>query len=332
MLLAARDMDTGATRMLRDYLHAQAVRHEALDARLLSYSQRERMTHAEWWDCLNQTQRLLPGRAIGLEIGQRLQPAHLGVLGYLLLTSASLADALQRFQRFISLLHQSDTVIIEFQNDQLVLRWTNDYGPAPRLSDEVYFSAILRFMRLCTGQHDFRFSRLQFTFPEPADWTAHARLFDCPLLFNQPFSEIRLPLMALTLPVNHADPALSAMLEEQASALMAALPQADNFISLLRDVLVRTLQTGNISADIVATQLAMSRRTLHRRLIKLELDFSTVLQRIREQLARQYLGQASLSLTEIALLLGYTEQSTFTRAFKQWTGETPLRFRQKIRP
>lgn len=329
MSLSELDLHSGAADLLLDYLQAQHLNDAALRDRLTTYSRSSRMTHAQWWDALNTVQRLLPQRQVGLEIGLGIKPAHLGVLGYLMLTSASLAEALQRAQRFMALLHQSDTVVIDFHDGDMRVRWTTQYGNAPQLSDEVYFSAILQFLRTCTGRDDLTYNRLHFTFPEPADISAHTKLFRCPLAFGQPCSEILLPLTVFTLALNHADPTLSDMLEQQAAALMTALPQPGEFTVRLREVLMRSLQSGDATADNVARQLALSRRTLHRRLSEHGLDFSTVLQRVREQLARQYLGEVGLSLTEITLLLGYAEQSAFTRAFKQWTGETPLRFRQK---
>ena len=76
--------------------------------------------------------------------------------------------------------------------------------------------------------------------------------------------------------------------------------------------------------------MAMSSRTLHRRLEERQLIFKQLLQKTRQQLAQQYLKEGRLTLSEIALLLGYSEQSAFTRAFKVWLGETPLRFQKRM--
>jgi AraC-like DNA-binding protein len=81
----------------------------------------------------------------------------------------------------------------------------------------------------------------------------------------------------------------------------------------------------------VARYMRMSSRTLHRRLEERQLVFKQLLQKTRQQLAQQYLKEGRLTLSEIALLLGYSEQSAFTRAFKMWVGETPLRFQKHLR-
>lgn len=330
MLLAEVELNSGAASLVLDYLHAEQIQVPAISAALTTYSRSGRMTHAQLWDTLAALQQAMPERHVGLEIGRHIKPSHMGVVGYLLLTSSSLAEVVQRFQRFTALLHQSDTVIVDFHEDTLRVRWTTHYEFPPQISDEIYFSGILHFLRLCTGNAQLTYSQLQFTFAEPADSAAHARHFGCPLLFGQSYSEFRLPPAVLMMPVNHADPALNSLLEQQAIALLAALPQPGSFTQVLRDVLLRCLQNGNVAAAAVAAELAMSRRTLHRRLSEQGLDFSTALQRVREQLARQYLADTSLSLSEIALLLGYQEQSSFTRSFKLWSGETPLKFRQQL--
>lgn len=329
MQLAERELHSGMARLLLDYIKAQEIHDDDLVNLLQKCVADNQMNHAQWWSSLNAIQQHLPQQRVGFEIGLCIKPSHLGVLGYLMLTSASLAELLQRFQRFIGLLHQSDGIAVSLHDGNLSIRWATEFGPTPRISDEVYIAAILQFLRICTAQKDITFRRLQFIYPEPETISDYVDLFRCPLSFGNPCNELTLPLSVLALPLNHADPALNSLLERQAEALIAAIPQPGNFSSKLRDVLVHRLQDGDISASSIARQLAMSRRTLHRRLSEQGLDFNSVLRNVREQLARQYLGDSSLSLGEISLLLGYSEQSSFTRSFKQWTGYTPLGFRRR---
>ena len=89
------------------------------------------------------------------------------------------------------------------------------------------------------------------------------------------------------------------------------------------------LPDGEVSVDKVATAMHQSTRTLQRRLAERNLTWQHMLDNTRMQLARQYLNDRALSVAEIAVLLGFSEQSAFTRAFKRWTGQTPLSFRQQ---
>jgi AraC-like DNA-binding protein len=88
------------------------------------------------------------------------------------------------------------------------------------------------------------------------------------------------------------------------------------------------LPHGNISDDAVANALHMSVRTMHRKLTEENNNFRTLLVEMRRDLAEQYILDNSLTLTEISLLLGFSESSSFSRAFKSWTGTAPSEARQ----
>ena len=334
MTLSNQLLHNGVADLMLDYIRElkmdqEAFESAAVEEQLVSLRKHKRLTHAQYWDCLDALKRLLPDRDIGIEIGASLKPAHLGVLGYLLLSSSSLIEALQQGQRFMALLHQSDRVIASIHNDSLHLQWTMDFGKSTPLSDEIYFSGILKFIRLATGIAEFSFESLQLTFQKPKNAAYLESYFQCPITFNAEYSEIILPLSILSKPLNRSDPDLRLMLEKQAQALIESLPVANEFNVQLQQVMMNCLQRGSVTIDDVAQQLAISRRTLHRRLSVQSISFGILLRQVREQLAKQYLTQTNLSLTEISLLLGYAEHSVFSRAFKQWTGQTPRHYRQR---
>jgi AraC-like DNA-binding protein len=89
------------------------------------------------------------------------------------------------------------------------------------------------------------------------------------------------------------------------------------------------LAHGEARLDTVATKLGMSPRSLSQKLAELDTSFSGIVKSLRKELALRYLRDSNLRLTEIAFLLGYSEVSTFTHAFKRWTGTTPTAFRRR---
>ena len=123
---------------------------------------------------------------------------------------------------------------------------------------------------------------------------------------------------------------MRAILEEQANALLGALPRQDEFIIAVRRCIVSLLQEGEPTLERVAARLHLSARTLHRRLAERRLRFRELLDATRRELAESYLQDGRLSLAEVALLLGYAEQSPFTHAFKRWTGSTPFDWRKRV--
>ncbi len=316
--------------LLRDFLESEGDIHCELYTQLQSFSASSRISFGQWWALLDRLQQRFPNRQIGLALAQRVEPAHLGMLGYLTLSSDTVAEALLEFQRYQGLLHDGDKASIEIAEDRMVLSWSANYGPSTRLSDEVLVGGLLRFVRLMTGRLDLRPLAVDFTFAAPVDTQAHEALFEAPVNFGQSRTALQFPSSYLNLPVTNSDPGLKLLLERQAQAALAVLPHSEGFIQGLRSALLRAMQSGRASSAQVAAMLNMSERTLFRRLNEQGLSFKVILAQTRTQLAQEYLRDKRLTLSEIALLLGYSEQSAFNRAFKRETGVSPRRYQQGV--
>jgi AraC-like DNA-binding protein len=148
--------------------------------------------------------------------------------------------------------------------------------------------------------------------------------------FGNAMTSVRFSADFLRLPIRNSDPGLKALLEQQAEAQLKALPETDQFEETLNQALIRALHDGVPTLEQVALRLSMSNRTLQRRLGERGLNYQALLDRTRSELARRYLADRNLSLSEIALLLAFSEQSAFNRAFKRWYGESPRRFRRSL--
>jgi AraC-like DNA-binding protein len=131
----------------------------------------------------------------------------------------------------------------------------------------------------------------------------------------------------LDLPLPAADPTLRQVLESYARHLAAQLPEASSLAGRVRSVLHAALHGGRPDLASVAKALHVSARTLQRRLSEEGTSHQRLLDEERERLAREYVGSSSLSLQEIAFMLGFSDQAAFHRAFVRWTGQTPGRLR-----
>ncbi|WP_028081450.1 AraC family transcriptional regulator [Solimonas soli] len=315
--------------LLLRYLDELRLDAPALRDELASFAGLQRMPVESWWSLLRRIDELQPRTATGLAIGRLARPHHVGVLGYLAMSCATLGQALQRFQRFQPLLHNLTPTRAAQRSGAFELSWDPSYGRSTRLSDEVLVSAMLTLARQLTGRADLRLRGVEFPGPAPADVAAHERLLECPLRFDARTLVVLLPLEALALPINTRDPHLMALLEQQAEALLRASPQPDALMTALQRAIVDALQEGEPAFETIAARLGVPSRSLYRRLQERGLSYKGVLNDTRLQLARAYLADAKLRLPEIALLLGYSEQSAFSRAFKSWSGVTPLRYRRQ---
>lgn len=316
--------------MLRQYLDDEGLGAPELRARLAAFTGQQRMPVETWWSLLERIAALRPQPAAGLAIGRRARPHHVGVLGYLAMSCETLGQALARFQRFQPLLHNLTPTLATRRGEDFRLSWDPSYGRSTRLSDEVLVSAMLTLARQLTGRPALRLLGVEFAGPPPDDPAVYEGALECPVRFECRTLVVHLPAAALALPIDTRDPHLRALLDQQAEALLRVLPQADAFLSGLQRGIVAALQDGEPALEQLAARLDVSSRSLYRRLQERGLTYKGVLGETRYELARGYLADPKLSLPEIALLLGYSEQSAFTRAFKSWAGEPPLRYRRRV--
>jgi AraC-like DNA-binding protein len=173
--------------------------------------------------------------------------------------------------------------------------------------------------------------RVQFMHHREAIAPELAAFFGSKVSFGADTDEVVFATTLQTTPVVSADPYLNRLLitycEEALSHRGACYGP---FRSSVENAIAPLLPHGNAQAGEIARRLGMTRRTLSRRLSSEGLTFSEVLEALRTDLAKRHLADKSLSISEIAWLLGYREVSAFTHAFKRWTGKSPREVRSHI--
>ena len=314
--------------LLQTYLDEEQIHAPGIQRTLSSLSSNTRMPMTLWWELLEQIQEIEKKPALGLIIGKHMRPQHSGALGYLIMHCQTLGEALIRFKRYQSLLHNFSEVQLEGRPNSLVMSWDVKQGLSTQLSDEIFLSGLMTFVQLITDRKDVLPVSVQFSHQVSYDKKYYEAIMGCPVSFGHERVSIEIPVKALGLPINSRDPYLLTLLESHANALITPTEQKDRFIESLQDIIVESLSHTCPTLNSVAKQLNMSSRTLHRRMESRGMNFKQFLQQTREKLAKLYLKDPSLSLNEIAFLLGYSEHSAFTRAFKQWFGVTPKEFRR----
>lgn len=318
---------TGAwTRLLTDWLDRLHLQAPQLRAAVSAYALDDVVPLTDWAVLLHEAVSLKPDMpAAALDIGAGVAPHHVGVLGYLVMASDNLGQAMASYQRYERLFYGADLAAVKALPSQAEISWAPGGGGS--LVDEVAIAALVAFMRKQVNDPPNP-ARVDFVHgATKAHKAACERFFGCPVHFGRARTAVAIPTAFLAIPMPQREPGLHALLDRQAQALLDALPDPNAFDKAVQQLLVRLLPEGDVSIDKVAQALHQSTRTLQRRLADSGMTWQQLLDRTREQLARQYLSDRALSLAEIALLLGYSEQSAFTRSFKRWTGQTPLVFR-----
>jgi AraC-like DNA-binding protein len=169
-------------------------------------------------------------------------------------------------------------------------------------------------------------SRPGSTAQGPAD--DYQKVLGCPVLFERDRIALRFDDEALEAPGSGHDPQLFRLLESHAERVLAETPATASFRDRVRRAVVQRLREGEPGIGSIAEALATSERSLQRRLQAEGVSFRDVVDEARHKLAVLYLGDDALSMTDVACLLGYSEASAFTRAFKRWTGQAPSQARR----
>lgn len=265
--------------------------------------------------------------AFGLRSAAVYLPSQLGALGYAWQASMTLRKAFMRLERFVRLVNDKARVNVEDRDGSLVITLRIDLpSECEAARDDGALALITRMSRLISGEH-FRLDAVNFRHAKPADIKPYFEFFGCDLHFDQPENQLLIPLQLADEVLIGANPEL-ALLNDKVITRRLALIDKRDIVARVRAVIVDQLPQGHLSDETVAGALHMSVRTLHRKLADVDSNFRALLVEMRQRLAEAYILDNSLTLTEISLLLGFSEPSSFSRAFKSWTGTAPSEARQ----
>lgn len=282
-----------------------------------------------WERMLERAEATLADPLIGLHVGQTISPRHLGILGPVFASCESLAAALQKLDRYQRLIFDVTPMSRRTGKNWVELVWDlREYRPG-RLVNETGFAVLIQFCRsLVRGPGNPLL--VEFPHASPADVQPYEDWFACPVRFDRPEALLRVGFDLLAAPLKSPDPALMQVLEQHAERMLAELPQQEEIVESLRKAIASALREGEPDIDQISAKLACSSRTLQRRLLQAGTSFRGELNLVRHELATSYLRDPRLHVADIALLLGYSEHSAFTRAFREQTGMTPQQVRQEL--
>jgi AraC-like DNA-binding protein len=269
---------------------------------------------------------------LGLHRGESWDLGGLGVLSYAVLNAPSVGTGLRNLDRYGRSHLQGGRIALALASRQARLVYELDTADPELARQHVESAAVvgLRIVRRLAGP-DWRPSLVVFGHRRPRDTSEHARIFGCPVKFaGEEHLVLAFDAAWLERPVTGADRRLLPIVEEHLDKLLASDVKAA-LVQDVRGVLAEVLCDGNPTIRMVAKRLAMSVRTLQRRLDDHGVVFRDLVQEVRRELAERYLAEKSANLTEVAFLLGYSELSTFDRAFRRWTGSTPVAARRMLR-
>ena len=265
---------------------------------------------------------------IGLKFGQRVEIRQVGVVGYAMAHSEDLQSAALRLIRFRKLLNQRSEADFRRYGNQWRMTFTNPpliEGFRPAL-DDYMAGIVVAFEELLGRRIDL--AGACFIYPKPQETSLHREIFGPNIEFDCRRQSLSFWQRDIEEPLAEADPRLTRYLDKLAEIHLGELPQDDSFATRVRRAIWPHLSEGQPTIGAIASDLAVSSRTLQRRLREEDTSYGEVVEELRREKAGLLLRDPNLAVYEIGYLLGYSDPSAFYRAFRRWHGQSPSRYRQ----
>lgn len=272
--------------------------------------------------------------SIGIGLVEHMNPTVYEALGVALLCSSTLRNFFRRFERFFDLVSSLEKATF-YETDYggyLAEEPQVEYSEQTRgVHADAFCAVALKFMRI-VYQPDYAPYRLDLNWTPPAEQhTMYAEHFGCEIRFGADVTALHVAAKDLDVPLTGSNASLAFHNDQLAVAILADLKKQD-LQARVYARLIEYLPAGDCNREKVAHSLNMSESAFQKKLKAEGTSYQEVLDATRAELAKHYLGKSGMSISEAAFLLGFTDSSNFSRAFKRWTGDAPSDYREKQSP
>jgi AraC-like DNA-binding protein len=262
--------------------------------------------------------------AFGIKVASHIKQTTFHALSFGLSASSTLKEAFERVQRYCHV--ASDAIEYEFSRSAAEYHFV--IKPAADVADESVDALVAAYLRMCRSLmgHDYSPLRIEFRRARPGRIEDFESLLRAPLQFGAAQTRLVFDSDAIERPLDGGNPELARHSDAIALQYLSQM-ERDNIQWHVRDVLTRRLDHGEPSQEDVAELLNMSARTLQRKLSDGGVTYKQILDETRRVLALAYLSTPRHTVSEVTYMLGFSAGSSFTRAFRRWTGQSPSDWR-----
>jgi AraC-like DNA-binding protein len=289
----------------------------------------ERLTTAEVAALFRQCVDITGNPAVGLTVARFMHPSSLHALGYSLLSSSTLRDCCERLVNYFRLVsEQGECHVVEDEHRFCIVTRALTDGVAFETID-AWHAFLVRLFRLL-HRPDFAPLSVKLARPCPAGYEdQYRKSFHTEVEFDAEECEICLDPGCIDEALIGGNRELAHQNDRIIEEYLAALDKAD-IVTRVKQIIIQTLSSGDCSKQRVANEMAMSPSALQQKLAQRETTFQDLLNQVRQSLALAYMEQPRVSITEMSFMLGFADTSSFTRAFRRWTGKSPREFRRDM--
>lgn len=309
---------------------AAVLRHARLPASLL-FAGKVAVSTAQYIALWRAIEELVPQPGLGIRLVEMIDPALHPPSSLAAFYARDYRDGLMRIARFKQICTPEQVLIVEEKGQCVVsIRWLYANEPTPSIATDIAFATFMELGRKGTGQPLVPL-RVDLTRPKP-DSSVYASYFGCPIRYGAKSNALVLRSVDLDRRFPGHNPELLEMLTPALANALGEIQAQSSISEQVKVVFKRNLASGRPELPDVASELGMSERTLQRRVTEEGKTFRELLAEARQELWRPLLSDPSIDISEVACLLGYQDASSFYRAFKEWEGVTPNRWRELNMP
>ncbi|TNF68650.1 MAG: AraC family transcriptional regulator [Gammaproteobacteria bacterium] len=285
---------------------------------------------SDFYQLLKQAKKLLNNPSIGLMVGDRLLTNTHGILGFAMMNSASLRQSINLLENFLPLRTNLISIKQQSQGGYLLIQ-INENHPLDDVKEIIIEAVALALKRLIdyitmTSNNSIY---VAFSFAENSQAQLASDLFQCDIIYNQPFNGIALPLSILDKPLPMADTETYIYAVNICQKELETINKKPLISQQIYQLLLESKHYAQ-PLESIAQKFHLSPRTMHRRLLKEGTTYREILETVKHTLAISYLRNKQMAIQEIAFNLGYHDVANFRRAFKRWEGVPPSKYLEKI--
>ncbi len=266
---------------------------------------------------------------LGLHVGQRLGVTAHGMMGYAMVNSGSLREAVELFKRFINTRTPLMSVNLIENNNKLEIKFNELYSIGSIQS--TFYEALLLTLNNILLQISFgevNILGVSFNYSAPIYEEKYRDFFQCPIEFNATSASMVISTEGLDDILKMSDPTSLQQAQQLCEEELQKIGSLDTLAGKIKELMLMSI--GHFpSLQQTADRFHMSARTLHRHLKQEETSFKDIVDGVSHKLAKEYLANSTLSIQEISYLLGYMDTANFRRAFRRWQGMAPSEFREQ---
>lgn len=271
---------------------------------------------------------------LGFQVGQHTGLLEHGIISYAILSCENLWESIRRFEKYQNLIGPILMIKLTIEGDNAILSAV----PAPHLKwcnpavltyfTQEWIASFMQWQKYINCSESL-FNHIKFGFPEPnnsADYESH---LNCSFEFGHHLTQISFDKRHLELSLNFANHQTNDLCIHQCDKL---LREQHHYADLTTEIIQLLANTPSRIPNIkeISSALFITSRTLHRRLLKESTSFQEIIIQFRMSLAKRYLIETNLPISEISMLVGYADHSNFYRTFRKESGHTPQQFRFEI--